>query len=612
MNTQRGINSKSRARSGLRLTLASITILLGSAYPAKAGNSLNPAEFFVRCYHKFTGLPVPLSHPLLLGLKDQNQNPTLPQAIHACMQLLESASLNPQTGDLAYLTNPQGEFRREDSMRVLEHFERQYRDFMGANDVLNVVPGEPHPWRTTHDFIDRNEMSLRLAMMTFGSTSTIILDTYRIDTGNPVFKPGIDIRNWLRGFKTVEGIRSFAANFAPDGTPQTPIMQGPSSFVYPGKGLLLNPPWIDNTDCMQASIAQNNREPTVARFYNFCGGSPVMTNLGNFLGRPLNKMPLLGGGPGQVGNLTDIMVQSGRLTGIREIEHHSTKGRFKIYSQYAPSVDAPNKWDFPIAQSYGGGALGTLTNLFMGAPGGYKNRRFAERMFSLVFDLSLPVIHSKDARTQPFDWIPAGQQPFSNSRACMQCHTSLDPAARTVLGFKLLFPYEHGADASSLGPLLVGELDASRTGAPTPAVGEETFWQAPTQGAAVIYRDYQGELKELPVFGNSHKEGLNHLGQVVSDTDDYFISLAKRVLQMLTGVQATVRDISPGSNQPRLSLQELAYRNLVIKWGLCLKRHKKISLLIEDILKSEIFKTHDYIPTNEEINTESENYQCSV
>lgn len=289
-------------------------------------------------------------------------------------------------------------------------------------------------------------------------------------------------------------------------------------------------------------------------------------------------------------DLNAQLVQTGELLGVRRMSLNASKnGQIAFSSGRMDTGTGESASEaIPVHQSLGGGILGTKSYLMLnlgrpnyeGMDGGLRMPRvWTKAIFNNLLCRDLPVIRTADA--QAFVQPPAANRPpFRTNVSCMECHATMDLAARSARNVTYVAvpgPYD--------GPSTMN-LYKWRTTLSTDAGTVDrdyTYYQQPTNGT-LLYRSYDGTLISRSVTG------IPALGNELAASNDLYACAANRYFKHFTGVQANLQDIGNTALTP-LNADELAYRNMVIQLGQSLKTGNNLRQLVQSIIGSPLYRS---------------------
>ena len=287
------------------------------------------------------------------------------------------------------------------------------------------------------------------------------------------------------------------------------------------------------------------------------------------------------------GNITKVSKEN--FTGVGGKFRFAGRGGIIGIENLKGETFNTSQGDLLWGRSLGGGMVGTHTYITMNAQprslkdlpldGIHVNRLWAQSLYSDLFCRSLPVVRTEDA--VPF-LVDQGDASFRFSPSCVRCHASIDRTAGLI----------RSMDFQNFGafypPALVGIFSIPRPVTQAseigwPSVKDSNYSSRPPTGTFYM-RDYKGEL--LSYFATD----LQDLGRYLSTLDDLYICAASRYYKYFTGIEVDIGD----PQRLNLSRQETMHRNFVIKLGIHLKESQNSMNLIEEILKSRLYRQADF------------------
>lgn len=248
-------------------------------------------------------------------------------------------------------------------------------------------------------------------------------------------------------------------------------------------------------------------------------------------------------------------------------------------------------------QSFGGGVIGSaayvLKNLdepmqFVSDGAVKTPRKWARSVFKDFLCRDMPAVRFEDATAYVSTHVKSPS--FRKSKACTQCHTSLDPMSYTLRNVKLgMFPLK-GVTVTRRGFHYPEKYPASITDNNHDwlEVANKNFHKMSPKGQ-LIFRDYQGRLKKIPV------SNLNNLGEKLSELDDFYICLTQKYYNYFTGINIPLGD-GGKRTVDYLSLTDfdLEHRQIIIDLALDLKSHQSLKKLISNIIDLPHYSQSDY------------------
>ena len=283
---------------------------------------------------------------------------------------------------------------------------------------------------------------------------------------------------------------------------------------------------------------------------------------------------------------TPQFIETGKLVGLRPLTAEENYVRMSASKKKVPKGQ---KLEFSASASLGAGILGTAPYLLLNSHESTKfidgglvmHRGWSKAVFSDLLCRSLPVLRKEDVA---YTIQKESHLPFRKSETCMQCHSTIDPAASTVRQVtvvKLL-----GVDKAVNSPRMMGMFDVTEAPEIELPDSDEQYYLRPPQGR-LNFRNYKGELVDQKL------SGLKDLGVALAQSDDLYLCAAKRYFEFMTGVNVEIGDFTT-DDFANVSQEELGYRNFVINLGLNLKKHQSLKKMIQEIISSPIYRKSDY------------------
>jgi hypothetical protein len=253
-----------------------------------------------------------------------------------------------------------------------------------------------------------------------------------------------------------------------------------------------------------------------------------------------------------------------------------------------------------LFRNIGGGLLGTnayllLNTASMATDEDFKSdggvvihRRWGKAVFDNLFCREIPVVRESDAVR--FVEVKSSI-PFRNSSACVKCHASQDRVASVVRNMNI-FGLGKGTrtppGTTARGGQFPAFYDVTQGAEATwPTEPDPVYYQRPPNGVLFL-RSFSGDLIERPVTS------VADLGQKISETDDYYVCLAKRYYSYFTGINVNNGDLGDPYRSQVMTAGDTAHRNVVIDLGKKLKAHQSLRQLISDILNLNDYRKTDF------------------
>lgn len=273
------------------------------------------------------------------------------------------------------------------------------------------------------------------------------------------------------------------------------------------------------------------------------------------------------------------MVGNGGLMGI-EIGYNPSVN-MRAQARVGGETTTLTKNNYKLFENLGGGILGSqayiLNNFADDASMAPDLERMPRLWSKYVFEdllcRQLPVIKESDAVSlevcptcaiKPSTAEAAHVLPFRQSRACVQCHASMDQLIGVVRNLR-------GANS---GRCNLNTNDHAAFGwiVQDPTMAKSFAWgykadpnyRKRQPAGKFVYRTYNDQLMNVNV------DNLDHLGTTLAGTNDLYICAAKRYYRYFTGIDA---DITPmtAAEAAALPADRKFYRERVINLGARLK-----------------------------------------
>lgn len=253
-----------------------------------------------------------------------------------------------------------------------------------------------------------------------------------------------------------------------------------------------------------------------------------------------------------------------------------------------------------LYSNLGAGFLGTQSYLSLNLEGissysTYKtdgavlmHRRWGKAVYHDTLCRDLPVVRESDA-TSFVDTTSTAA--FRNSSACVKCHASHDRISGVIRGLYVL--YIGKGDPTALGVSNRGGNFAlfhtvtKPVEAAWPTTPDADYYQRPASGR-FFFRNYNGDLIDQPL------SGLTDLGSQISQTDDYYICLARRYYNYFLGIDVNTGDLGDPASGVTLGTNAQIHRDKVIALGKALRTSQNLNQMIKDILKLPNYQRVDF------------------
>lgn len=507
---------------------------------------LSNEALYYRCYSRITGMRVPSDDPQLAAVK----NLTL-DAIQACLNHLDKAKLN--TANNTTITDS------VIGMNVLSHMHLVHSSFFSVRG-LNTPVANDNQASVSYDLLD--------------PTAPALFYT------RAMFTDGIKAETILNGKANLRALRQ--TNDPTVGALSRTAKTGFHFALFPENNFLL---------VGQGLMRGIESLPTLNyKYYS--------------LGYELPPNPL----PAQTGaqlyaakcaschnNFESSTVRNRALATITKkmtAAPHSTlgltAGEVNLIYMYLQEVRTIKYGD-----SEGGGFIGTHAYLMktvdqdsaFRADLSSMPRRWATSVFHDTLCRELPLIRVEDGESFA---IPTSTIPFRTAKSCTQCHATMDRAASTLRNFQYFtIPQKQGTSAAGVLYQMATVDQSPESG--WPAVADANYYRRPPKGTLYYRTASTGDLVDLSV------ENIDELGTRLSQQDDFYICLANRYWDYLSGKGVKMNDkkIMDG-----YSATEKARFQKVKDWGLALKNRPDQSLrwMLEQMLRSPEFADSAFGP----------------
>jgi hypothetical protein len=520
-------------------TCLTIFVILGAG--AVRAADLKPTALYRRCYIHLTGESPALNDPKLAQVRSGAIDP-----IDACLELFDSATIdtNDAFGRLLNQSNP-------DSLKVLNNFYKLQLTF-----VKNKVPGVSNfleDIASTDDVYDNTAVGLALteALLNPQRNFSEIFTMPKAPTAKRVVDPSV--------------IYPFTMRFVFGGTAsQTEFVMSPRLrhgeryYSDAGSTMPVNPDLVPHAITTAANTYANQ---TV---------DPI--DVGTLVGIHYNSA---------VRNLTS--------TGSTL---QSVKTGFDMNAPIFPGVQYLRPYVLANAALPNGNQ--TKSDL------SFMHRRFSQSILRDFLCRDLPVLRESDIAS----YMSADAQalPFRTATSCLRCHATIDQMAGSFRGIG----YIVGGDRS---PTLLRRFaahpnfwDATKPASAAETTGswkwpatlepanDRNFHLRPARGR-FLYRSTSGALISRDLAGPAD------VGPMLATLDDAYTCYARNMFRHFTGLKVELVDPGDPGQASRLqsmSAKDWAYMSFVQKLGKDLKEKQKPRVIIESILRSEIYRSADF------------------
>lgn len=188
-----------------------------------------------------------------------------------------------------------------------------------------------------------------------------------------------------------------------------------------------------------------------------------------------------------------------------------------------------------IQKHFGAGAMGTQSYLMLNMGQGVyvKNTGLIlprTYMNSVVKDFlcrSLPSLTTNDVLNEV---EPTSKLPFRKNAACMSCHVTTDNAVAVIRNYSIGRSIKGSAN-SSHAIAYAFTLPTTRSDTDLPTLAEnKLFWATPNHGK-FIWRDLNNNLISTEL------NSLADLGEALTQTDDFYMCLVQRLMNLFYGLK---------------------------------------------------------------------------
>ena len=238
-----------------------------------------------------------------------------------------------------------------------------------------------------------------------------------------------------------------------------------------------------------------------------------------------------------------------------------------------------------LVENQGGGILGDTVYLqsnisipsreYKADGSAQVSRNWAKAVYEDLLCRNLPALRSEDVQFQISNLD--GSSAFRWSSACLRCHVGMDQTAGAVRNLQWVLSGSNfdGGEVTISPRLKEHTISNSEAWVETP----DANWHEKSPFSRLYYRDYKGDLIHRSA------EDLNALGDIIGETDDYYICAAKRYYKHFMKVDVSLAD--PGRQPEEVTGSE--HKAEVIRLGLDFKEHRSLKKLIEGIFKSKFY-----------------------
>ena len=277
----------------------------------------------------------------------------------------------------------------------------------------------------------------------------------------------------------------------------------------------------------------------------------------------------------------------GALYGVRALPPQNAKYKYTSKKNPANKVVSGS---VALLNPYGGGVIGSTPYLLQNileqsrfvSDGAIKStRKWGKAILADFMCRSMPVARIQDVKKYVNTKSSLG---YRLSSSCVVCHATMDQMGGLTRNFR----YKIVGQYYTKGYMAFNDkVKQSRSVANIfPIHSDKDYSKRPPTGH-FLYRTYDGKLINEPL------PNVESLGNILGESNDVYVCLAKRYYQYFLGIDANIDDINDPSHL-KLNAKELKYRNIVIKLGLELKKHQNPMTLIKDIINRPEYRVSDF------------------
>lgn len=494
---------------------------------------LSEEAIFVRCYSHFTGSRANYDHPVRAAVRAGSTS-----AVDGCMQVFDKAMVSPGTRQIASSTDMDG-------VRTLNTFFSFHKSWFEFKDMSRSPQGGHLKY-----LYDAATDACFLTHALFSGTG--------IQPGTNAYQNTYDYRNIVTSNAEVQCRRTELTKFTPY-----------NYFSYTAPEYANYSTWANSTG-RGFILGTYERAPYDHTWYSRTG-------------RPITTISHFGGGQSE--NLKDYMphTHGGGLLG--------SKSFILKYGQYNRRTDGST----------------------------YVRRRITNHIMEELLCRKAPFRRIEDVSGEVADFNSAhpsiGNLPFRNDATCMSCHSTQDGLAGVYRNIATTGSqgyndwndngvfgrpdgennYNRLKDGNDRTAVVYG-YDVSQPSLnrePHMVVNDNRYTFRPARGT-LVYRSFDGSeiYHEISPNGQSSYpagEGIQALGQLLSQGNDLYVCAASRYFEFFTGIEVNLNDPGDSRNAP-LSEADEQYKALVVNLGLNLKSHQSLRALVKEIISSPIYR----------------------
>jgi hypothetical protein len=217
-------------------------------------------------------------------------------------------------------------------------------------------------------------------------------------------------------------------------------------------------------------------------------------------------------------------------------------------------------------------------------------RRYSQSIIRDFLCRDLPVVRDGDI-TSYVSTDPNGLA-FRKANSCVRCHATIDQLAATYRGLGYIGAGDRrvtSLNRFAIFPHVSAPVAGFAAETNWPDLKDVDYYKRPAVGR-FYFRSLSGELINQPLSSGSD------FSATLANLDDAYICQAKKMFRYLTGIDVALFDAYDPAQTDRMqsmSTKDWLYRNEVTRLGRNLKKHQKMQLLIEEILKSKFYQQSD-------------------
>ncbi len=500
--------------------------------------SLTEQKLYRRCYMQLVQAPIPLKDPTFAQIKNGQL-----KAVDACMNLLNEANLDGQ-GLIKNSASSVGSIQQ----KILRTFFEFHNTWFVANAMNQIQDYNEELNRGSTDVYDAHEQSYFLTRALFGNGrfSDILKGTERLKA--------VRIEDSAR-VRSVIG-RDWAT-------------RAPSRTTLGENGY-----WDFNTILFQSMNG---------------------THTGNGDARPAEdfvRAPLVAVGAlvGIQSNTDGFMVRNLSLEPL---------GAFRPGSS-EPSLE----YSYNFFRNHGGGIIGLPSYFLMnyGHGRGLKSngttklpRRWIKSVMETFMCATLPTLRESDIQNLV---IANSTTPFRKSASCVQCHATMDQAAgvarNLTTGSSAYFVIDSGSNQErthSKTPIMLAQYRQEKASVSEWIHVDDPEFHIKKSTGKFFTRLFNGEILDRNI------SSIDDLGNVITQTQDFYTCAAKRYFEFFTGIQVPLYD----KKDPRyaemnrmLTSEHIKNREFVENLGADLQRDQSLKNLVKRIIASDYYRSEEF------------------